>query len=71
MDEIPKAVFVENIEKYFQINYKNDLGKDGEITKNCAYKALTKFDEMVNKYRLVKVSSAEKVRYILNILLNE
>jgi len=62
MNDIPKAHFIENVDAYFRRYYKKELDKHGNGTEKCAHMALVRFDDMVNKYRLVKVSLAQKVR---------
>ena len=61
MDEIPEAIFVENVPRYLKRNFKSALSSSGEITEACAHEALVSFDQRVNQYRKVQLSSAQKV----------
>ena len=51
MDEIPEAIFVENVPRYLKKNFKSSLNGSGEITEACAHEALVSFDQRVNQGR--------------------
>lgn len=68
MNEIPKAHFIENVDAYFKRYYKSMVDKSGKGTTKCAHDGLIRFDDMINRYRLLKVSLAQKV--IFDSLLN-
>merc|ERR1712212_95412 len=60
MNDIEKAVFVENPRGYLKKYYKNKLTEDGEVSGDAAVAALTDIDTKINAYRLIEVSLAQK-----------